>query len=219
MLGRTYPPIRSDSAGAAKSREQKRQAEIETEERNRVIPVFMFQGYGFRPQYRVSRGDYLEGPLCPKSDVKGEFCFTELSGASENTSVSCDVCGFTGELPQPLQRFREIAHKKYEGHQRFVESGENIETLDVPYTAIKAENKDQTREVKIKWSQKDGRNMAVIYFLDNSQDGEKAQVFVDMDRQELRHDASDIDPKRILTKITAEFADVKSEITYTKDTE
>lgn len=211
-------PMRYNPAGEAKAREQKRQAEAETEVKNRALPAFMFQGYGFRPQYGVTRGTLrLDGPLCPKTSAQGETCFADLVGESEKTTVACDVCGFTGELPQPFQRFREIAHKKYEGHQRYVESGGNIETLDVPYEAIKEKSEDETRRIKIKWAQKDGRNTAVVYFIEKGEkNGAKAQVFADLDRKELRHDASDVNPEKILARITAEFPEVKSEITYNK---
>jgi hypothetical protein len=213
-----YSPIfKSATVGEAKVREQKRQAELETDEKNRLIPVFMFKGFGFRPQYRVRGPLYLEGPLCPRPDSKGNICFSELTGESEQNKVICEVCDFSADTAYPLQRFKEIAHKKYEGHLRFLESGGNIETLDVPYEAIKDKSEEDNRAIKIKWSQKDGRNMALIYFIDNSESndqGEKSQVFVDMDREEIRHDASDIPPGKILAKVIAEFPTTKVELSY-----
>lgn len=214
ILGKNSLP-RYNPAGEAKAREQKRIAERETEEQNKKIPVFMFQGYGFRPQYHVMRGGmYIEGPLCPKEDIKGNICLSELLGESDKTQVVCEACGFTANLPHPYQKFREIAHKKYDGYKRFIESGGRIETLDVPYNAIKQKFEDETRKIEIKWSQKDGRNMAVIYFFQKNATNTKTQVFVDFDREELRYDASHTPPKNILAVIQAIFPKTDIKIKY-----
>ncbi len=207
--------IRSNPAGEAAAREQKRRAELETSERNSKMPVFMFQGYGFRPQYHFRNASlFMEGPLCPRLDVNGQPCLSQLTGEGDNVNVSCDVCGFTADLPKPYEIFRQTAHKKYEGHIRYVESGGNIQTLDVPYEAIKATDHDETREIKIKWAQKDGRNMAVIYFIEKDGNGSKTQVFVDLDREEIRYDASDVPPHKVLAMVKAEFPKTKVEIEY-----
>lgn len=209
-----------NSAGETKARKQKRQAELETEERNKKMSVFMFQGFGFRPQYRVMTGNLRwDGPLCPRTDMKGEPCLSTLSGESDQTRVVCDVCSFSADLPQPYEKFRQIAWKKFEGRMRYVESGGRIETLDVTYEAIKKTEEDDTRIIKIKWAQKDGRNMAVIYFIEKDQNGEKTQIMVDMDREEIRYDASDIPPGTVLAKVKAEFRKTKIDIEYDKDNE
>lgn len=218
MIRSYNPPTKYNPVGEAKAREIRRQAYSEVDEKNKGIPPFMFKGYGFRPQYHATSGAlYMEGPLCPRDDIKKQPCFTVLSGEVSENKVSCDVCDFTGVLPYPLQRFREIAQKKYEGHLRYIESGKEIQTLDVPYEAIKANGKDETREIKIKWSQKDGRNMAVIYFFENSKNGEKSQIMVDMDREEIRHDATDIRPGKILARVQAEFPKTNVEISYNEE--
>jgi hypothetical protein len=209
------PTYKYNPAGDAKVREQRRTAENETEEKNKQITPFMFQGFGFRAQYRAFRGGMnLEGPLCPREDIKSNPCLSTLTGEFDKTKVACDVCGFSADLPQPMQRFKEIAHKKYEGHLRFTESGGKIETLDVPYEAIKEKSEDETRIIKIKWSQKDGRNMAVIYFIEKNSNGEKTQIMVDMDKEEIRYDASDIPPGKILAMVQAVFPNTKVEISY-----
>ena len=192
----------------------KRSIEEKTEERNRRLPVFMFQRFGFRPQYSPRGSLRIVGPLCPNADIKKEPCLTELKGGEGESTVNCEVCGFSAVIPSSKEEFRHQAHLKYEGRMRYLESGGKIETLDVPYEAIKAEGKDDTREIKIKWSQKDGRNAAMIYFFENSTNGEKVHIIADFDREELRHDADNILPGRVLAKITAEFPKTKSEITY-----
>lgn len=206
--------IKYNPAGEAKAREQKCQAELQTEERNKRIPPFMFKGFGFRPQYRIMRqGMHLEGPLCPREDLKGDPCLSNLSGRGK-TKVVCDVCEFSADLPHPIERFREIAQKKHEGRSRYIESGGKIETLDVPYEAIKTKDEDDTRIIKIKWAQKDGRNMAVIYFIEKDKNGEKTQIMVDMNREEIRYDASDIPPGKVLAMVTAIFPMTDVEIIY-----
>lgn len=216
------PTPRYNPAGEAKLREQRHRESVIAEERNAQLKPFMFKGYGFKPRYHAHRGvTNVEGPLCPRNDSKGQPCLstlTPLNGDTGQTQVSCEVCGFTGTLPQPFVSFGEIARKKYDGHMRYIESGGEIETLDVPYEAIKAQSEDENRAIKIKWAQKDGRNMAVIYFIEKDGKADKTEIFADMDREELRYDANDIPPGKILAKVKAEFPKTKVEIEYKEST-
>ena len=116
-------------------------------------------------------------------------------------------------MPNSFEEFRRIAYKAYEG---FLHSKAEIITLDVPYDAVKAEAEDDTRLVKIVWSQKDGRNQALIYLIEKDANGDKTQIFADLDREEIRYDAGDIPPGKILAKIRAEFRNAKIDIEYKK---
>ncbi len=102
---RDFPQIKYNPASQAKANQIKREVEREVEDKNSKIPVFMFQGYGFRPYYRAMTGSLnMEGPLCPRLDVKAEMCLSILAGESNETKISCDVCGYSGILPQPLSK-------------------------------------------------------------------------------------------------------------------
>lgn len=196
--------------------EQRRQANMEAEERNKKLPVFMFKGFGFRPVYGATRGNLrMEGPLCPKAITKDRDCLSQLSGeGSGSTHAECEVCGSSFTLPYDFQRFREIAHKAYEGYLNFIESKGKIQTLDVPFEAIKAEDEDKTRRIRIKWSQQDGRNQAIIYLISlvDNKEGDKVHGFVDLDREEFRHDIKDVEPGKVVSAIKVVFS--KTEIDY-----
>lgn len=217
IIANSKPPRYSPS-GEAKLREQKLREATASDERNSQLKPFMFKGYGFKPVYHAHKGTIsVDGPLCPRNDTKGQPCLSNLSplnGDTNQTQAICEVCGFTGTLPNPFEAFRLIANKKYDGHRRYVESGGIIETLDTPYEAIKEQSEDENRAIKIKWAQKDGRNMAVIYFIEKDGKSDKTEIFVDMDREELRYDATDIPPGKILSNVRAEFSKTKVNIEY-----
>lgn len=208
---------KTNSADIAR-RKQVRDENLERIEKNNEFPVFNFKAFGFRPYFNNNDKINIKGPLCLGSLSKDRQCLAELRGDNaESKKAHCIVCGRTYDLPHGFQEFREIANEAYDG---FVNSQAEIITLDVPYEAIKAEDEDETRKIRIKWSQKDGRNQAVIYFINKDDTGgEKAQTFVDMDREEIRHDSSDMHPDKYLVKITAEFKSTNVGIEYKKKEE
>lgn len=216
---RTYPTrsINYSTSSAAK-KEQIRQANLETEERNKTIPVFMFKGYGFRPFYGATRGNLrMDGPLCPRAITKDRICLAKLNGESiDTTHAECEVCGGSFDMPYGFENFRQIAHKAYEGYLNFVESGGRIQTLDVPFEAIKAEDEDETRRIRIKWSQQDGRNQAIIYLISlvGNKEGDKVHTFVDMDREEFRHDIKDIEPGKVVSAVKIVFPKTEIDFKY-----
>ena len=209
------------ASSAAASRQQKLDAHYEAEERSKQFKPFMFQGFGFRPYVHARNGSIgMEGPLCPRQINKDRLCFAKLSGTStEATEASCEVCGGTYTLPFPFQKFREVAHKALDGKEAFEAAGGEIQTLDTPFENIKERSEQETRAIEVKWSQKDGRNMAVIYFINRESGEDKTQVFIDMDREEVRYDASNTAPKKTIAEITAVFRDTKAKIEYTKANE
>lgn len=211
--------IRSTSMGEVKMREQKMEASRRVKEENSKIPVFMFKGFGFLPQYTERGSLQIEGPLCPLRINQEEECYNKLNASSGDIDVYCEICDKKLTLPHPYQQFREIAHKRYEGKLRFEQSKGKVETLDVPFTAIKAEGEDETRRIRIKWSQKDGRNQATVYFINRkgNQEGEKVQTFVDIDREEFRHDANDVEPGKVVAAVKVVFPNTEIDVKYNKN--
>lgn len=198
-------------------REQRRNADLEREARNNDLPTIFVKGYGFRPYYNFGNNIQMKGPLCPGVLVKDRQCLATLIGDNESTTKArCDVCGRNYELPHNFQDFRGIAHRAYEG---FLNSQTEIITLDVPYEAVKAEAEDETRKIKVVWSQKDGRNQAIIYFINKDDNGDKSQIFADFEREEIRYDATDIPPGTVLAKVKAEFKNTKVDIEYNEKSE
>lgn len=194
-----------------------REAELDRMERNKQFPVIFIKGFGFRPKLNLHDKIHMDGPLCPSSLSKDNQCLAELNadgGDISSKNAHCDVCGRTYEMSHSFQEFQQIAHKAYEG---FVNSQADLITLDVPYTAVKASSEDETRKIEVVWSQKDGRNQAVIYLIKKGEEnGEKVHLFADIDRKEIRYDSGDIHPEEFLAKITAEFKDTEVEIKYKK---
>ena len=200
-----------DPKGEAIRREKMRTADLDREERNKSFPTIFVKGFGFRPYYSGHDTVYIRGPLCPAQATKDRRCLASLSGSETGLSAYCDVCDKSFPLPISLQKFREVAHRAYEGYQN--SQAKHI-TLDVPPEAVKAEVEDSSRKIVVVWSQKDGRNAAVIYLINKDDKGNKTQIFADLDREEIRYDATDIPPGKILTKIRAEFPSTDAEITY-----
>ncbi len=163
-----YPTkqIKFNASSAAVSREQHRVAHLENQEKNKEIPVFMFKRFGFRPYYGEIKGDLrMEGPLCAHMLDAKRNCFSKLSSASVDEIVAnCDVCNREYTLPLPFQKFKEVAKKAYEGYVNYIESGNKIVTLDAGYSSVaKDKANNGNKWVKVFWSQKDGRNMAIIF--------------------------------------------------------
>lgn len=203
-----YLPKKTPSysaSGDAAMKKIKHQITSEIQEKNTELSVFTFQGFAFRPQFRERGGIYLQGPLCPRKRTN-RVCYTLLSKLDEK-QAECPVCKVVFPLPDAYERLREIAHLDYEGYRRFLESGDKVVKLDAPYNAIKAEIEDETRAVRVVWSQKDGRDQAIIYFVerDNNTDGDKTHMFADFEREEIRFDKSDVPAGKILAKVKAEF--------------
>lgn len=203
---------RYNPAGEAARREQMRKADLDRIERNKDFPTIFVKRFGFRPYFTGHDTIHMKGPLCPGLLTKERQCLAELSGDSaQSVKAHCDVCNRSYDLPHSFEEYRNIAQKAYEG---LLNSQTKLITLDVPYEAIKAESEDETRDIKVVWSQKDGRNQAIIYLIEKDANGDKSQIFADLDREEIRYDSSDIPPGKILAKIKAEFKNTKDEIEY-----
>lgn len=206
-------PLKFSSAGEAARKEQMRNADLEREERNRQFPTIFVKKYGFRPFYNYHENIQIKGPLCPNSVTKDRQCLSPLTGNDSSTMAHCNVCDKNYSMPHNFQDFRNIAHNAYEG---LLNSQTDFITLDVPYEAVKAASEDESRWVKVVWSQKDGRNQALVYLIEKDQEGDKSQIFIDLDREEVRYDSGDIPPGKILAKVKVEFRDTKVDIEYKK---
>lgn len=208
-MRRTYPN------SVASVKQQKLDAHRDAELRSEKYQAFMFHGFGFRPYEHASSGSLgIKGPFCPRS-TKDRLCFSELDqvNASDN-SMQCPVCDFTCTLPVNVDEFKRKARKSYEAKINYESVGGQIQTLDTPFDAIKERSELDDRVIEIKWSQKDGRNIAVIYFIDKNISSDKTQMFVDFDRQEVRYDSTNDQPGEILAEVTAIFKNASMNIKY-----
>lgn len=203
---------RYSAGGEAARREQMRNADLDREERSKALPAIFVKSFGFRPYYNSHDNIQIRGPLCPAALSKERRCLSPLTtDTSQPLAAHCEVCGKSFTLPHIFDEFRNIAHRAYEG---LLNSQADLITLDIPYEAVKAEAEDETRWVKVVWSQKDGRNQAVIYLIEKDANGNKLHIFADLEREEIRYDAGDIPPGKILAKIKAEFRKTNADIEY-----
>jgi len=205
-----YNPV-----GEAARLQQRRSAELDRANLNQQFPTFFVKGFWFRPYYNSHDIVQIKGPLCPGALTKDKLCLSPLVGNNDlENNAKCLVCDRQYEMPYSFQDFRGVAHRAYEG---LLNSQAELITLDVPYEAIKAEAEDETRKALVVWSQKDGRNQAIIYLIEKGRNGAKTHIFADLDREEVRYDADDIPPGEIVAKINAQFKHTKVELEYIKD--
>lgn len=205
-------PRRYNPGGEAKAKETRRNIELERDSLNQEFPTFMVKGFVFRPYYNNRDTIQIHGPLCPTNISKDKKCLAPMTGGNDETNqAECIVCGKSYEMPHSFREFRNIAHRAWEGMQN---AEVELITVDLPFDSVKDKQQDDTRWVKVMWSQKNGRNQAIIYFIEKDAAGEKTHIFADMDREEIRYDAGDVPPGRILAKVKAEFKNTTSEIEY-----
>ena len=142
------------------------------------------------------------GPLCPTCKTEIKFSYSDI-WKQNGVCAKCEK-KFTFKDADEL---RSKALVIYEAKQR---EGLPILTLDLPPTHVIAEdNEDKNYWLQAKIGQKEGKKMAVVYF------GEKihgkqskddyAQLFVDLDDEQVRFDKGNKNPMKLLSKLTAEF--------------
>lgn len=100
---------------------------------------------------------------------------------------------------------REV-HLKWEGARR--EDFEVI-SLDLPSEKLGAEDEGASYWVKVKVGQKSGKHIMIVYVGEKVGKGQTkddyAQLFVDLDDEQIRFDKGNKNPMRILCKLEGEF--------------
>ena len=86
-----------------------------------------------------------------------------------------------------------------------------VYSLELPPTKISGGDEDENYWVQAKLTEKAGKRVAVIYFGEKIKGEQKktdyAQVFIDLEDEQLRFDRNNKNPMNILSKLTAEFRD------------
>lgn len=208
----TYPKtVRKNPLNDAKIRAQHIDEQTEREEKNEKMPLFELKGAWFRAYITRSGSTSIKGPFCP-TNIGKKMCASPLhTDQSQPTKANCRVCENSFNLKYPIEEFREIAHDAYIGLKNSL--AERV-SLSLPFDAIKATSKQSNKEIKIAWSQHQGRDQAVIYLIEKNDKGNKVHLFADMTREEIRHDAVDLPPGEILAEISATFKNTSSKISY-----
>lgn len=150
------------------------------------------------------------------SDVSGPFCSRcYVSLDLDQDKLVCANCKKTTLSPgSSWDTIMRRALDKYWAVQR---SKYDKISLDEPPALVKVRDEDENYFIAARIGQKDGKRVGVVYFGEREdRESDKAQVFVDLDDQQIRFDPSNTPPKRLLSKLTVEFRDTKSVNEYVK---
>lgn len=173
--------------------------------------LFKYKGLLWYCSYHHNDTTHIEGPYCPVEGCRFELQLHD--DPFENSTLICPNC--KGEMGiDNLATLRNMAAEKYRAMLRI---DIPVISYDLPPTTVKAKDKDENYWVSVKLGQKNGKEFAVVYAgrIQSSQSAkEKVQFFIDLEDEELRHDASNMPPGDILTGVKVRFKSSVSERNY-----
>ncbi len=135
-------------------------------------------------------------------------CRTKLEFGNGLTAA-CSSCGRRFTIPKPYEELRGEVNKKYDG-SKFWDA--KITNLDLLPTAVSAREEDENYWIQVKLGQKDGKRMAVVFIGEKSANGKKAQLYIDIDDEQMRFDKNDERPTNVLTALVAYFPNSKHSV-------
>lgn len=165
------------------------------------------------------REDDVSGPYC------GD-CFNDLNvpeeaydiDASQNqkwkTTLSCNNCQKEYVIQDCIEVLKHFVAQEYAIRIR---SQIPKESLDELPSNVKVRDADDKYFIAAKMGEKDGKRIGLVYFGEKDKDQKKedyAQIFIDIDDDQLRFDKSNKHPKNILVKMRVEFPNSVHEETY-----
>ena len=165
--------------------------------------LYLAYGVLWRP-YTNDRGNswLLETPYC-----SNDTCHTLLSQKNLHQWY-CVKCDKSYPCKDTYQTDIENATRMWEGHQTLKWA---VYSLELPPTKISGGDEDANYWVQAKLTEKSGKRVAVIYFGEKVRGEQKktdyAQVFIDLEDEQMRFDRNNKNPMKILSKLTAEFKD------------
>ncbi len=169
---------------------------------DQVEKLYKAFGVLWKP-YTNNRGNtFLQDvPLCPD-----EGCHTFLK--QNSGQWFCVKCDKMYPCKDSYSIDREWANLMWEGHKTL---NWEVYSLELPLTTLKAGDDDDNYWVKVKLGEKGGKRVAVIYFgekINGVQDkNDYAQVFIDIENEQLRFDPNNKNPIKIMASLKAEFKD------------
>jgi hypothetical protein len=136
-------------------------------------------------------------PLCATKKCRVHL---EFGSAQE---ITCFNCGRKYTIDKNVEELKVDVNKKYQASKLWDASVVNLDLLP---TKIGARDEDENYWVQVKLGQKDGKRMAVVYIGEKDDtEGKKAQLFVDVDDEQMRFDKNDKHPMKVVTKLVAYF--------------
>jgi len=169
--------------------------------------IFKYKNLCWEPYYTRTDSLNIKGPLCTQ-------CFIILNpGDTQAVESKCVKCGKNYKTTKTFEELRGEAYLIFDGYLR---SKKKVITLDIPVSNVFDEEKDEFHAVKVYLSQKDGKKMALVYILERDGSGDKSQIFVDLENEQVRYDPSDIPPSKLLAKMKVEFKNASQENIYSQ---
>lgn len=160
-------------------------------------PILMVQtdGLGIRRFHNV------EGPLC-----LDDMAHLDFESDESRTEAKCPICERKYIYRQTISELRSLAFRAYQAKQnRQLE----VISLDSPIQPLVDRKEDETHWIEVRLGhRKDGRKIAILYIGDKTR-SDKAQIFVDLDSEQLRCDRADANPQELVSLVTAEFLNSK----------
>lgn len=145
-------------------------------------------------------------PYCPN-----DGCRSLLGIWATTPAWYCHSCQKDFPFQKNQGADHSLAKMKFEGFK--IQDWE-VYSLDLPPTKIGARDSDENYWIEARITEKGGRKLGVVYFGENlKEQGKKdySQVFVELEKEEVRFDKSNKNPNILLCKLEAHFK--KSKIT------
>lgn len=139
---------------------------------------------------------YISYPMCPTKK-----CHVRLHFGS-SLELECPNCKRKLAISKNIEELRTSVDAKFQGSKTW---DAQVINLDLLPTAVSAREEDENYWVQVKLGQKDGKRMAVVYIGEKKQEGKKAQLFVDVDDEQMRFDKGDQHPTSVVTMLVAHF--------------
>lgn len=137
---------------------------------------------------------------CPKEEIRVKLDYDDTSN-----ELKCASCGFTKKLDRSYQDLRELVNKRYHGW--LLRSAE-VKSLDLLSTSVTDKNEDDNFWIRAKLGEKDGKRQAVVWIGDKrNKSGEKIQLLIDIEDEQLRFDKTDKNPSELITAVKVVLKD------------
>lgn len=132
--------------------------------------------------------------VCPKEEVRVRLDLNESSNI-----LICPSCGFSKKLDRSYQELRELVNKRYEG---WLLAPAVVKSLDLLSTSVTSEDEDDNFWIRAKLGEKDGKRQAVVWIGDKrNSSGEKTQLLIDIEDEQLRFDKTDKNPSELIAAV------------------
>ena len=109
----------------------------------------------------------------------------------------------------PYQAKRELVNRKYEG---WLLMSAQVKSLDLLATSVISEDQDDNFWIRAKLGEKDGKRQAVVWIGDRrNKSGEKIQIMIDIEDEQLRFDKTDKNPSELIAGVKVAFKESTTE--------